>query len=285
MPLSRMFIQVARSIYRATPNQAVRRLYFRTLSWLVRGRVVRRQIDGVELELDLGEMIDLTLFLGEFEKEVRAAIARYCKPGMTVIDIGANIGAHALLFARIVAPGGRVLAFEPTEYAFRKLVRNAALNPSLPLTTVQLALADAPGPARTVYFRSSWPTFGPRRDGESVVASERLDDWCERNAIEHVDLIKLDVDGNEYGVLAGAEALLARSSPMLLMEVVGPHLDDESRNPLRILERHGYAFRDMASGEPTSIEQMRRLLPRGDTGMTISISVIADVAERRRPGG
>jgi hypothetical protein len=110
------------------------------------------------------------------------------------------------------------------------------------------------------------------------VASERLDDWCDRNSLGHVDLIKMDVDGNEYGVLAGGENLLARSHPTMLMEVVGPHLDDESRNPLRILERHGYTFRDVSSGEPTSIEQMRSRLPRGDTGLTTSLMILAEAA-------
>ena len=276
MRLSRVVFLMARFVYRATPILAVRQMYFRAFSWMVRDRVVRRQIDGAELELDLGEVIDLTLYLGEFEKDVRKAIERYCKSGMTVLDIGANVGAHALLLARIVAPGGRVVAFEPTEYAFRKLVRNVALNPSFQVTTVQVALAEVPAPPRKVYFRSSWPTFGPRKDGESLVASERLDDWCDRNAIGHVDLIKMDVDGNEYGVLAGAENLLGRSHPTMLMEVVGPHLDDESRNPLRILERHGYTFRDVGSGQPTSIEQMRGRLPRGDTGLTTSIMIIAE---------
>jgi FkbM family methyltransferase len=274
MGLSATLFRAAHVVYRATPFQPVRQLYYRAFSWFVRKRVVIREIEGAQLELELGETIDLNLFLGEFEKDVRAAIVRYCKPGMTIIDIGANVGVHALLFASKVAPGGKVVAFEPTEFAYRKLVRNVSLNPQVDVTTVHVALTDQPGPARMVNFRSSWPTFGPRRDGPSVVTFERLDDWCERNTLGHVDLIKLDVDGNEYGVLAGAEALLARSHPIVLMEVVGPHLDDESRNPLRILERHGYTFRDVATGQPTNIDEMRRRLPRNDAAMTTSMNII-----------
>ncbi|HEV7764304.1 MAG TPA: FkbM family methyltransferase [Thermoanaerobaculia bacterium] len=278
MSLSSMLFRTARVFYRATPIQAVRLMYYRAFSWLVRHRVVQRQVDGATLDLDLGETIDLTLFLGEFEKDVRAAIAEHCKPGMTVIDIGANVGAHALLFARLVAPNGRVVAFEPTEYAFRKLERNVALNPSFNVTTVHTALAEEAGPAQTVNFRSSWPTFGPRRDGPSIVAFERLDGWWNRNAPGRVDLIKLDVDGNEYGVLAGAEDILRNSHPVVLMEVVGPHLDDEARNPLHILERHGYSFRDVRTGKATSIAAMRDRLPRNDTGLTVSLNIIAEAA-------
>lgn len=278
MRLSSMLFRVARAIYRATPILAVRQLYFRAFSWMVRNRVVQRQIDGSTLELDLGETIDLTLFLGEFEKDVRAAIVRHCKSGMTVIDVGANVGAHTLLFARCAAPDGRVVAFEPTEYAFRKLARNVALNPSVHVTTVHAALDEMAGPARTVHFRSSWPTFGARRDGASTVAFERLDDWWERHATGRVDLMKLDVDGNEYGVLAGAEDILASWHPVILMEVVGPHLDDESRNPLRILERHGYTFRDVQGGAAITIDQLRQRLPRNDAALTISMNIIAEAS-------
>lgn len=276
MGLSAVGLRAARMIYRHTASSSLRRFYYQAFARIVRDRRLRRQIDGAELELDLGETIDLTLFLGEFEKDVRAAIKRFTRPGMTVLDIGANIGAHALLFAPLVGSAGRVIAFEPTEYAFNKLVRNASLNPSLNVTPVHLALAESTESGRRIAFRSSWPTKGPRRDGECTVDFETLDSWCSRNAIEKVDLIKMDVDGNEYGVLAGSEAVLTRARPLLLMEVVGPHLDNEHRNPLRVLERHGYSFRKLTDDAPLTIEQMRGMLPEGDVGMTRSMNIIAE---------
>jgi FkbM family methyltransferase len=277
MPLSQLLFRCARAIYRRTPVRAVRRLYYQSFTRIVRRRVIRSTIDGAQFQLDLGETIDLTMLLGEFEKDVRAEIVKRCKPGMVVVDVGANIGAHTLLFATVVTPGGKVIAFEPTEYAFGKLQRNVALNPTLNITLVHLALSETAGPPRKVDFRASWPTSGPRRDGESTVAFGTLDSWCERNGLERIDLMKIDVDGNEYGVLRGAEFTLARCRPTILMEVVGPHLDDDSRNPLRLLEKQGYVFRDIRTGNQITIEEMRPRFPHGDTKMTTSMNVVAEL--------
>jgi FkbM family methyltransferase len=58
-------------------------------------------------------------------------LRKLVSPGTLVLDIGANIGAHTLHLAHLVGPNGRVLAFEPTDYAFRKFSRNLELNPNL----------------------------------------------------------------------------------------------------------------------------------------------------------
>jgi hypothetical protein len=51
---------------------------------------------------------------GEYEPHVAAALREYCKPGMTVVDVGANIGYHTMLLSRLVGHEGRVMAFEPS---------------------------------------------------------------------------------------------------------------------------------------------------------------------------
>src|SRR4051794_15228320 len=68
-----------------------------------RNRIVTTTIDGVAYELDLSELIDNRMYYtGAFEPETTAAIRRFCKPGDTVLDIGANIGCHALRMAQLV---------------------------------------------------------------------------------------------------------------------------------------------------------------------------------------
>lgn len=280
MGLAEHLMRVAKFVYRRTPITAVRRFYYWSFAWLVRHRTVERSVDGAVLVLDLGETIDLSMFLGEFEKDVQEAITHLCRPGMTVIDIGANIGANTMRLAKAVFPGGRVIAFEPTQYAFDRLSRNVSLNPGLNVTPVFCALAESEQPPQTVNFRASWPMFGPRRDGETTVGFQTLDGWCRKNGVDHVDMIKMDVDGNEYAILRGAEDVLSRSHPSFIMEVVGPHLDDEERNPLRLLERHGYSFRDAKIGRAMTIADLRRLLPVGDTEMSTSVNIIAEFGER-----
>jgi hypothetical protein len=114
----------------------------RTLYWTLTGfrrilggtdsaRVSRR---GIHWQLELREGIDLAIYLfGYFEYETFRAYRRLLKPGDTVPDIGANIGAHTLHLARCVSPSGRVIAFEPTAYAYNKLRQNISLTCRLPI--------------------------------------------------------------------------------------------------------------------------------------------------------
>jgi tRNA G37 N-methylase Trm5 len=88
--------------------------------------------DGITYDLDLAQGIDFAIFLGNiYERQTKSALRKLVSPGSLVLDIGANIGAHTLHLAQLVGPGGRVMAFEPTDFAFRKLGRNLELNPSL----------------------------------------------------------------------------------------------------------------------------------------------------------
>src|SRR2546423_1295891 len=113
-------------------------LIARLLNWIVTGArklvglgpqvTVIRQ--GVKWTLDLNEGIDFSIWLlGGFEPQTLRQYEKLVKPGSTVIDIGANVGAHTLPFARLVGKSGRVVAFEPTKWAIGKLKRNLELNP------------------------------------------------------------------------------------------------------------------------------------------------------------
>jgi FkbM family methyltransferase len=247
---------------------------------MVKNRQLVANIDGVRFSLELGELIDLALYLGSFEPTVVNAIKRFCQPSMVVFDIGANIGAHGLRLGCIVGNKGRVYAFEPTTIAFTKLERNLALNRQLNVSAFRLALSDETQTRRTMSFRSSWRTDGSQKDSTCEVDFVRLDDWARTNNVSHVDLIKLDVDGNEFGVLSGGRELLKRCQPTFLMEMVGPHFADPARNPLLFLESIGYKFSNIDTGAKYSgAEEMSRLIASDDDEMTTSINVLA-VAER-----
>src|ERR1051325_73446 len=82
------------------------------------------EIEGIHYELVLGEVIDRSIFCeGSFERDTSAALLDKALPGMTVLDIGANIGWHTCRLAKRVRPG-KVIAFEPMSWARRKLLRN-----------------------------------------------------------------------------------------------------------------------------------------------------------------
>lgn len=271
-----MLIKIAKIIYKKTPLLSVRKFLFETYARIVRGRRVVSNIDGVVFDLELGELIDLALYLDKFEPSVVKAIKEFCKPGMVVLDIGANIGAHCMRLGSIVGDKGRVYAFEPTTIAFTKLERNLALNSQLNVKIFRLALSNETQTKCTISFRSSWRTDGSQKDSKCDVDFVKLDDWAKNNGVNCVDLIKLDVDGNEYGVLAGGMELLKRSRPIFLMEMVGPHFADSTKNPFLLLESMGYGFSNIDTGTKYSgAEEMSHLIASDDDNMTTSMNILA----------
>jgi FkbM family methyltransferase len=273
--MKRAILAALKHVYRAIPLRSLRALAFGVYARSVRKRRVIEEIDGLRFDLDLSEMIDLTSYLGQFEPEVVAAIHRSTLPGMTVLDVGANVGVHALRFARLVGPQGKVVAFEPTDFAFAKLARNAALNPMEQLQIVKVALGQESAQGQVVNFRASWQTDGRRVDGPSIVDFARLDDWCDAHGIKHVDIVKTDVDGNEFPLMAGGLRIIEESRPLFLMEAATLHFESDETNPFLLLERIGYSFELLSNGTALSAKDIRNRLPGHDPQMTFSINIMA----------
>lgn len=147
-------------------------------------------------------------------------LGRLCREGMTVLDIGANIGFHTLLFARAVGPSGHVWAFEPDTGNFGTLRRNLEMNPYGNVTAVQAAVGTTPG---TAYLYRSPFQFDHRtyrtREGQQGLPVDMvsLDEFLPPG--QPVDLVKMDIQGAEGMALRGMKRILA-SNPRLaiLME-------------------------------------------------------------------
>lgn len=201
---------------------------------------------GIRWMLDLNEGIDFSIFLlGSFEPDVVRCYEKRVQPGDVVLDIGANIGAHTLHFARLVGVAGRVLAFEPTAYAHAKLRANLALNPELDSRVLlrQTLLTDTPGAALPETICSSWPLaheegLHPEHLGKPQTTegagSSTLDAAVAAAGVARVAFVKLDVDGHELSVLRGAAGTLRTSRPPILIELC-PHVCVE----------HGYPFSEL----------------------------------------
>jgi len=265
---------------KTTHKFALVRLAYRMISF-ARGLVgLRNQVevtrDGLRYDLDLSQAIDLTIFvLGRFEAFTVAALRRNVKPGATVLDIGANIGAHTLQLARLVGPNGRVLAFEPTDFAFAKLRRNLELNPQIAgrATALQCFLTAHDGNTLPASVYSKWSVQRAAEAHEKHLGvrmattgarGATLDRVLAEQGVEKVDLIKLDVDGVECDVLAGASNMLRRDRPTFVMEIMPYGLVEQGASLDQLLNFFtplGYRFYDerresLLPSDATALERM-----------------------------
>jgi len=162
---------------------------------------------------------------GEWAQAEVHLLEQIVRAGDTVIDVGANIGTHALAFAQMVGRHGRVHAFEPSSWNYDLLTANLAANNLTSVRSYQSCVGAAPG---TVAF----PLIGPL-DGDNLgaVGFYLIEEWgCETVerpitsidslALPRIDLIKIDVEGHELAVLDGAMATIAAARPAIFVEII-----------------------------------------------------------------
>ena len=137
-----------------------------------------------------------------------------------VLDIGANIGNHTLVFSRYAHA---VYSFEPIKEIFSVLVRNVNQNNINNVHAFNKALSNH-DEQRTIYVNRSGnlgaSSLHRRLDEseESAIDLVRGDDFLSRLGVEGVDLIKIDVEGHEFSVIEGLENRINHSRPILIME-------------------------------------------------------------------
>lgn len=159
----------------------------------------------------------------EWYRQDMAALRPLVAPGMTVVDVGANLGFFSLMIAPLLRPGGRIVALEPSRRTFRKLSATIARNGlGDVVTAVNSGCAAAAGSAtlRQVSASSGNATILATGDGEEI-ALTRLDDL----GLDAVGLLKIDTEGYESEVLKGGTRLLGESRPMLFIELGGHYLE------------------------------------------------------------
>jgi FkbM family methyltransferase len=213
--------------------------------------------DGLRLFIDADdEAIGRPIVEDRYELNELEFIAHTVQRGDLVADIGAHAGAYALRLARLVGSGGRVVAVEPHPDHARWLRRSIAANGlDAHVTVVEAAAGAHEGMAwlRHPPGGSSSHSFlepGAPADGSLPVKVVALDDL----ALEGVRFIKIDVEGAEGLVLAGAARTLESSRPVVLAELHPHALAVVSRESaaglIARMARLGYECRLLGAGVP-----------------------------------
>jgi FkbM family methyltransferase len=223
-------IRLGRRLLRNTPLQQlpiVTRVYRFVFAWLhpPGGETSVRYLGSEYIVPTEDLTIVPSLVSGDYERAEFEALEELLRPGDIVIDVGANVGLHAVFCGARVGPEGRVLAFEPEPVNHGYLVRNVERNG---LRNVDVFLKGAGGRSGTLRLYLAPGNVGTHSaaaiEGGAAIDVEivRLDDFL-RDRVRRVDLVKIDVEGYEAHVMAGLEETVARDRPALLIEF-SPHL-------------------------------------------------------------
>jgi FkbM family methyltransferase len=155
------------------------------------------------------------------------------------LHVGASDGRHTYVMTQ-VAPDARIVAFEPSAFSFEVLGHCLAWHGIAgQVTKVHAAVSDAPGEMLLVtpkkgsgrmgrayaFIAERAPEGQVRPDLEDIgVATQptpvvTLDGWCAANGVDHVDFIRMDIEGAEQLALTGGTTILDRDSPHVLLEI------------------------------------------------------------------
>lgn len=206
-------------------------------------RVLSGRARGARLELDLAR--EKAYWAGTYEPEVQDFLARVLAPGAVFYDVGGHIGFFSVLAARL---GARVVTFELLPENVSRIRRNAALN-GLEIEVVKAAAWDSSEGVSLVAGDSSseWRAAPAGSSG-----SVSLDEFAALHPPP--DVIKIDVEGAEARVLAGAARLLAERRPIVICEVHGREERELVRQLLRDydVETLGNEWRLVARPSPVA---------------------------------
>jgi FkbM family methyltransferase len=191
------------------------------------GEVLMTSRDGVRFlcdPLDRRQSAVEALNFGRYEGADADLFWQLLRPGLTVFDVGANVGWYTLHIARRY-PGCRVIAFEPVPVTFARLQKNLALNELNNVELHPFGLSNQDGPL-TFYFypEGSGGASAANNSGLPSVRPitcrvRRCDDFVAETGIVP-DLIKCDVEGAELFVFQGARTCLERHRPLIFCEML-----------------------------------------------------------------
>jgi FkbM family methyltransferase len=183
---------------------------------------------GVSARLAGGEHVRLQpRLLGirpeAYEETLTAILISHLRPGLTVIDIGAHVGLHTLMFSRRVGPMGQVLAVEPSPASACLLRSHIMWNDCHNVEVIEAAVGDREDQVGFTFHPEATHPYGfanslayNTEGGAETVRMTTIDAIC---AGRTPHLIKIDVEGAEQLALRGARETLARCSPILIVAI------------------------------------------------------------------
>ena len=273
--MKKLFLSFASFIARLLPLSFKQALYrFPPLARLIRGSINSSVEDGLSIievaagilkgyRVQLNLKAEKSRWLGTYEPELQAALTEFLKPGMTVYDVGANIGYVTLMLAHQTGPSGQVFAFEALPANVERIRTNLALNQQTNVTVISGAVLDQSGIVSfyvhaSVGMGKAAGSAGRREEryqAEITVPGLSLDEFVYAQGQPAPQAVKMDIEGGEVLALPGMKRILAEHHPLLLLELHGPESEKVAWETLTAAR---YTLHAMESGYPV-IESPEKL--------------------------
>jgi FkbM family methyltransferase len=210
---------------------------------------------SLEVRLRRSQRIERLMWVGAYERQILSFLKRTVKPSMTILDVGANIGYIASIAATLAGRTGQVHVFEPNPTCYPQLEEN--LRPLSQAHAYQLAINDTEGKL-PLYLSENQQEDGWGSLLEEPGAGRRpllvpvtsIDNFVSKLSLRQVDLIKIDIEGNEMHALRGARLLIERDHPMIVAELNSVCLARDGAKPedvIQFLGRYDYSVRHLDS--------------------------------------
>jgi len=189
--------------------------------------------DGtLRMQLRLSEHMQRRIFwMGYYSTDIVALLKKVLRSEMVVVDVGANVGEITLVAAQRVGGLGKVIAFEPVSTISDRLAEHVRVNNFSQVLIRKEALGSTAG-GRVPIYASCGQGVSDENQGLASLYGESeglapiqyvdvttLDEMATSLSLSRVDLIKIDIEGGELACLQGAEGVLRRFRPMLIVEV------------------------------------------------------------------
>lgn len=207
----------------------LRRAFLYLVGWLRPEHLLTRY--GFKLYIPKRDRSFYTFFLWRdrvYEPEISELTLQLLRPGDLVVDVGANIGYYACLFAKTVGPTGKVFAFEPEPTNFSVLEHNLELNNvSTCCTCLAKAISDSTGSTELYMSEENKGdhTLVPLAERQAIrINTSTFDDFVRIEIPERrIRLVKIDVQGHELKVLSGMRNSLIQNNVENLIVEFSPY--------------------------------------------------------------
>ncbi len=224
----------------------------------------------------------LMMYFGLHERNTLSLFNYFIKPGMTVLDIGANVGYFTKIISDKVGSNGRGIFFEPMSGTFARLEETIALNKLTNATAVQKAVSSSNGTQKmylgSTHFESSLDLNWARENANyEEIGTVTIDSYCADNQlVPH--FIKLDIEGGGAWAVKGMLETVRKHQPIMILE---SHTVDEDRSFAELVGQAPYRLYRVGRSEPVdgAIEALGT-----DRGINGTILAIPEAKMNEFPG-